>query len=125
MNKEETKLVLTCNVMRGTRKITSCAFTEQGLLLTFKLEREPMQSEVRYDAAADSSVTCTEQMFVQATLETARCKLALHLCPQFYIYACKGCSFGDLSPPPPSSETVLSFTSAKETECLPKDLLYQ
>lgn len=96
MNKEETKLVLTCNVMRGTRKITSCAFTEQGLLLTFKLEREPMQSEVRYDAAADSSVTCTEQMFVQATLETARCKLALHLCPQFYIYACKGCSFGDL-----------------------------
>lgn len=41
----------------------SCAFTEQGLLLIFKLEREPMQSEVRYDAA-HSSVTCTDRMFV-------------------------------------------------------------
>lgn len=98
MNKYKPKLVLTCNIMRGTRKIMSCAFTEQGLLLTFKLERELMQSKVRYDAA-HSSATCTDQMFVQATLETARCKLALHLCPQFYIYICKACSFGDFFPP--------------------------
>lgn len=57
MNKEETQLVLTCNIMRGTGKIMSCAFTEWWLLLTFKLEREPMPSKVRYDAA-QSSVTC-------------------------------------------------------------------
>lgn len=47
MNKEETQLVLTCNIMRGTGKIMSCAFTEWWLLLTFKLEREPMPSKVR------------------------------------------------------------------------------
>jgi len=56
-------LVLTCNIMRSTRKSMSCALTEQGLLLTFKLEREPMQSEVRHDAT-HSSVTCTDQKFV-------------------------------------------------------------
>lgn len=59
MNKEETKLVFTCNIMRGTRKIMSRAYTKQKLLLTFKLGREPVRSEVRYDAA-HSPVTCTD-----------------------------------------------------------------
>lgn len=65
------KSVLTCNIMGGSRKVASFALT--GLSLTFQLEREPIQQEVRYNAA-HSSATRTDQMFAQAAQETAVCK---------------------------------------------------
>lgn len=70
----------------------SHAFTEQGLLLAFKLQRELIQSEDRYEAA-HSFVTCMDV----CVSYPGKCKVQISSASphSFTNTFGKGCSFSD------------------------------